>query len=742
MQDQPQTTEMAYLVNGQVVLPEQYEQMRRHQLSEMYSLFARRRDEWVAYRAKNGVETRWRRSMAMYYGEDDDSATSQLERTLRDGPSRRGAPQTPRSRVVVNIVRPKVDQAVARMCEILLPVDDRNWGIEPTPVPESIAGMVGDPRPLIRPDGTDTGMSRDAAAQGFMKDMKRKAELMQDEIDDVLSECDYNSHQRQAIFDGVLLGTAVMIGPVAKMCAKRRWVPSPDGTARLESAYEPVASSHRADPWDVWFDPSAGNDHRRGAGFYYRKMVTRKELREMADVPGFDAGAIRTVLSQRPTRTKVVEGRVKRDTCYEDSYEMWLYFGDVEPEQMSLLSSFTDDPLENVANGVVVMVEDVVIGAMDSMIPDGSMPCDVWCYRDADDSPYGFGLPDEMVHQQAVVTAAWRQVMDGGKLSLSSQVVVNKSRVKPQNGSYTIEPYKVWLADEDTEDVTKAMASVDFASHLGDLLAIAKAAMEFSDQETSMPQLMGGEKGTAPETLGGMIMLYQNANVVLRYRVKRYDDRITDPHISRHYDWQMAYSKRREIKGDMNVKARGSTALLEKDIQNQATLNLAAITSNPRYQAYLDAKEELKVILKALKIDPGSIMPDDKEIERRLQQQAQNPPQDPNLIRAQAQVQVKQLDVQDKAEDRAFQERKQAAELEHKNASLAYNADREQKEFQIAMTESALTRDIALLKLASTEQDNEASRVAKERLEAIKIDAANQRFNAEAALRVNTGEGI
>ncbi|MBM6712145.1 hypothetical protein H9X90_15635, partial [Faecalicatena contorta] len=163
-------------------------------------------------------------------------------------------------------------------------------------------------------------------------------------------------------------------------------------------------------------------------------------------------------------------------------------------------------------------------------------------------------------------------------------------------------PQKVWLASDELDDVRQAMHSFEFANHSPALLGIATAAMQFADQETSMPQMMGGEKGTAPETVGGMIMLSNNANTVLRLRVKLYDDSMTRPHIRRHFDWQMANSPKMEIKGDMEIDARGSTALIEKDIQNQATINLANVTNNPRYQAFLDPKEELKVILKAFKV--------------------------------------------------------------------------------------------------------------------------------------------
>lgn len=736
--------EVGYLVNGEIITEEQYKSQQRERFNGLSQMFAKQRDDWVAYRNRSGVEKRWKDSRALYLGDDEDASESALVNTLKNGPTRRGtAAQPARSRVVVNIVRPKVDQAIARMCEILLPVDDRNWGIKPTPVPESVGKLIGSQEPLIDPrTGQSTGMTGDQAYQLFVKKMKDAASKMANEIDDVLTECGYNGEQRKAIEDGVILGSACLLGPFPQNNAKRRWVPIGDGRMQLEITNEPKPASMRVDPWDIFVDPACGNDHHRGAGFYHRRFVTRKELRDLVDIPGYDRDAIRQVLSGKPTRLKAVEGRVQRDPCDEDSYEMWVYYGEVEPDHMAFLGECCGDPLEDVGRGMLVMVDNTIIGATELWTVDGSMPLDIWCWRDADDSPFGYSLPHELAHQSRVVIAAWRQVMDNAKVAVGGQIIMKKKGVQPQNNSYVIEPLKVWLADDDIKDVREAMGMVEFASHLTELLAIAESAMKFADQETSMPQIMGGEKGTAPETVGGMIMLYNNSNVVLRLRVKRYDDKITRKQIGRHYDWQMANNHKPEIKGDMEVDARGSTALLEKDIQNQATLNLANVTSNPRYQAFIDPKEELKVVLKAFRIQPEDIMLSDDKIEENLKAAAENPPTDPDALKAQTALQVKQMDLQDRAEDRAFQERKQAAELGHKQAALAYNADREDKEYQIAMTEAQLTRMLALMKLASEEGENEAERSLRERLEAIQIDSKHQLFNAEAALRVNTGEGI
>ena len=720
------------MVGDQVMTAEQFDEMQKQEVEKLSGMFVKMRDEWVQHRSTNGVEKRWRRNAQLYWGEKTES-TGEFENTLRNGPPARKAQDGNRSRVVINIVRPKVDQAVARMCEILFPVDDRNWGIKPTPIPE-MAGMSKDNRETVDPaTGEPTGFTVAEEAKAIVEAAKEASEGMERSIDDSLTECKYNGESRKGVEDGVRLGTMVMYGPFPARQTSKVWLPLPDGTQMLQINESVVPASCRLDPWDTFFDPACGNDHQRGRGFYFRRNVTRREIRQLVGLPGFNKEALREVLRQPPNRLRVSEQRVLRDTVKEDSYEMWTYHGEIEPEEMESISSQMEgDPLKDVSFGVLIMINDKIVGAMESWVADKTLPVDVWCWRKSDDSPYGYGLPDELEHQQRVVNSAWRQVMDNGRTSLGGQIVMKRGMVVPQNGSYEIVPNKIWLAKDDLDDVSKAFSVFEFNSHLNELLAIANAAMQFADGEANMPQLMGGEKGTAPETVGGMVMLYNNANTVLRQRVKLFDDGITRPHISRYYDWKMANDPDPKIKGDFEVDARGSTALIERDIQNQALLNLANITNNARYAPHLRERDELKAILKAFKINPEEIMKPEDQVEQEQAAAAeQGAPQDPRVASAQIKAEVDMAKIEDGKEARALQAQQ-----------IQYNKEREQGEYSIAMTEASINRDTALLKM---DQDATLTReeiASRERLEALKIDNERQLFNAEAAIKVNQGSGI
>jgi hypothetical protein len=735
--------EIAMMVGNDVMTQEQYEQRNQQEIEKLHGAFTKMRDDWVQHRATGDVEKRWRKNAQLYFGEHNNS-TGEFENTLRNGPPARKMAEGNRSRVVINIVRPKVDQAIARMCEILFPVDDRNWGIKPTPLPE-MADMVGNDAETVDPaTGQPTGLTADQEAKAIMQAAKEAAEGMERSIDDSLTECRFNGESRKGVEDGIRLGTMVMYGPFPARQTSKVWIPRPDGTQELQVNESIVPASMRWDPWDTFFDPSCGNDHQRGRGFFLRRNVNRKELRGLVGLPGYDAEAIREVLRSPATKVRVAEGRVLRDRVRDDSYEMWTYHGEIEPDEMELLSSRTQgDPLTDITFGVLIIVNDKIIGAMDSWVVDKTLPIDVWNWRKADDSPFGYGMPDELEHQQRVVNSAWRQVMDNGKTSLGGQIVMKKGMVIPQNGSYEVTPNKIWLAKDDLDDVRQAFSVFEFNSHLQELLAIAQAAMSFADMETSMPQIMGGEQGSAPETVGGMVMLFNNANAVLRQRVKLYDDNVTKPHISRYYDWKMANDPDVNIKGDFEIDARGSTALVERDIQNQAMLNLASITNNPRYIPHLNEREELKAILKAFKANPEEMMKPEDQVKQEMEAAAQQgQPQDPRLAAAEMNMQAKQMDIEDRNKQREFEAARNEQDMQLRRDSLAYNTAREQSEAEISSVEAQLQRELAIAKMQQDGQITREELATKARLEMIKISDGRERFNAEAAIKVRQGSGI
>jgi len=714
---------------------------RDDSLKQIYESFVKKRDRWVQFRASSGIEDKWKKWEAMYNGtHEEDNELNAFVHTLKNGPSQRRQ-EANRSKVVINIVRPKVDQAVGRYAEILLPTDGKNWGMKTTAMPE-LAEIAKDKQSTII--DMQTGQPMAQVADEIMAKAKSAAEKMEREIEDVLSECDYNGECRKVLQRGTKLGTGIMKGPFPVVRKSKVWIPGPDGKATLQIREKVSPASKEISCWRIFPDPACGESIHRGSGIFEERPVNAKELRALIGVPGFFDSKIEEVLRQEPQRVRVSSNKtVTREQCDDGMYQMWEYNGDVGDDYMEELTREEKDVL-NVSYGMIVIVNDVIIGALESYNPDGSLPYDFWCHRDQDDSPWGVGMPEELEHQQRVVKAAWRQVMDNAAAAAGYHIIMKKGMVVPygqREGEYTLTSRMIWEANEEVEDVNKAFNVITIDMRVEELLTLLDAAMKFADQETNMPQLMGGERGTAPETVGGMQILQANAQGPLRFRMKRWDDTITNGQITRHYDWQMEYSEKTDIKGDFEVDARGATYLLERDISAMATLNLAAVTNNPRYIPHLDERKEIEEILKAMKVNTDIMRPME-QVEQMMQQQAENPPQDPKIVAAEMNLKAKEMDIADRGAQRQFEDERNKREFDLRAAALNYNANREAAEFEIAMVDANLDKEKTLLKIGSDEQMTREQLAAKERLTAIQIDSENARFNAEVAVKVAQGSGI
>jgi hypothetical protein len=382
----------------------------------------------------------------------------------------------------------------------------------------------------------------------------------------------------------------------------------------------------------------------------------------------------------------------------------------------------------------VVMINNTVVKAFLNPLEGGDLPYDFFVWEKVANSVWGYGVPYLMRAQQRVLNAAWRQMMDNAGVSSGPQIIVKAGAIQPADKQWQLSARKIWFATDDVDDVRKAFTAVEFNSHQAELAGIIKMAMELADQETGVPAITQGEKGAAPDTVGGMQMLMNSANVVLRRLVKQFDDMITKPHVRRYYDYNMMYSEDEEIKGDFSVDARGSSALLIRDIQNQSFLNLLAAATNPVFGIYLDPQKLFEKALQAQHIDPKDVFKAEDELERIKENQAkaaENPqeaPQDPRIQAAQirAQTDMQKAQAQNQADTAEIQLRQQLA----------------QQEGELRMAELQMQREIEMLKMSNTQNISLEQIKAKLADTAIRERGKKEIYAAEQNLKLQTGSGI
>jgi hypothetical protein len=733
-------------VEVEVLDPQAERERTQERLQAFGQSMSHQRDEWIRARYSYGVDKRWLEDEDQYNAKDNiNRAASQMMTSVEQGyPVTTQGAKPHRSTVYIGLTRQKTNAAEARISDILLPTDDRNWGIKPTPKPTLMAmsrdtQMAGDKetgQPLLNPDTGEPLAMRDIA-RAAMKTAREKSDAMQLEIEDQLVECDYNGELRKVIHNAARLGTGVIKGPIVTNRTRKAWQPYKDMQGntihQLDIVTEVTPASFSIDPRNVWPDPGCGDSIHNGKGVYEREQMTSRQVRDLAKQPGFMKEQLRKVLEEGPKKSATfqeLKDEDQRDIA-RDVYEMWSYWGEVDHDDLEAagIKLGQKDELRAVS-ACVVMINSTIVKAFLNPLEGGDLPYDFYVWERVSDSVWGYGIPYLMRAQQKVLNAAWRQMMDNAGVSSGPQIIVKAGAIQPADKQWQISARKIWFATDEVDDVRKAFTAVEFNSHQVELSGIIKMAMELADMETGVPVIMQGEKGAAPDTVGGMQMLMNSANVVLRRLVKQFDDMVTRPHIRRYYDYNMMYNEDEEIKGDFSIDARGSSALLIRDIQNQAFLNLLAAGANPVYGVYLDTQKLFEKALQAQHIDPKDVFKSEDELEK-IKEQQKNPqeaPPDPAMAVAQlrGQIEMQKAEAQNAGD---------MAELQVRQAIA-------QQEGEIRMAEMQLTREIEMLKMANTQNLTLEQIKAKLADTAMRERGKKELYAAEANLKMSTGSGI
>ena len=710
---------------------------------------SKRRDIWVMARRSSGVEKRWLADINQYDGKDDATRgeSAMMESVERGFPVVNDNPRPQRSTVFVNITRPKTNAAEARVANMLCPVDDRNWGLKTTPDPKLVkqakaqavalakanqvpalgsqppaataptpqgqpGGAAPQPNGQAQPtNGQSGGVSQATTdlqhaypnqdAQAVIAEADRCAKAMQDEIDDQLIQCDYLGQQRSMLHDCAMIGTGVLKGPIVVNRVSKVWQPLPGSQPvvhTLEIMEEMQPASERVDPWNVFPDPGCGEDIHNGRGLFEKITYTSKQLRDLSKQPGYLKEQISKVLQEGPepesskTRRDAKNNTESGDTSNEkDHFEMWEYWGEFDPEDLRAAGVDIPDGSTDAISGCIVIVNKHVIKGFLNPLDTGDLPYDFMVWEKVDGSCWGYSMPYLMRSPQRVLNAAWRQLMDNAGCSVGPQTVIDPTAIEPADGKWEISGRKIWNKLDSSADIKNVFSMIYIPSNIDDITEIIKLAEQFVDDTSSSPQIAQGEKGTAPDTVGGMTLLMNQANVVLGRIVKRFDDSVSRPHIRRYYDWNMAYNEKPEIKGDFQVDARGSSSLLVRDMMHQTILSLGQYQANGVISPFVNWENWFREMLKMGYVDPTDIMKTETEI---AQLQAQPPAATPEQIRANAQLAVAQEKA--KAMETVAQIKQQGeiqfANIEQKTA---------EQDASIRLQELQMKRDLALLEYAN-----------------------------------------
>ena len=712
-------------------LPEEIKQMlekalekareRKFQrITEIGSAIIKRRDEAINARAGSGIETDWLEDDEYYDGVDDANREEVARSRERKGTTLLGT-VTPinnaspvRSTVFLNITRPYTDAAAARVGDMLIPTDDRNWAFKPTPKPE-IEKAKNDMSPVegFGTPGPD-GQTRQATAADFAKNaiVKAMASALaaQDRVDDWLVQCQYHAEMRKVIEDCSRLGTGVLKGP-SPVKRKARIVKTEDGVAKLIFEQKIDPASVRVDPWKFYPDPTCGEDIHKGRYVFEEDDLNARQLKDLKELPGSLSDQIDKVLVEGPKRT--FAGMRDADGCHDDEmFKAWHYHGYLDREDLTELG-IDEDLLGDMIGAPIVatLVNDTIIKAALNPLESGEFPYDVMPWQRRVGSLWGRGVSRQIRVPQDIINAATRNMMDNAGISGGPILVIKRGKITPADGNWNLTPRKIFFAadESDMSSVADSIMSIVIPSMQAELMNIVQFGLKMAEDVTWLPMIMQGQLGKAPDTVGGMQMLQNSASAVLRRIAKQFDDYITEPHMRRYYEYLLLYGEDDAEKGDYQIDARGSSALVERDLQNQAVMQMGALVKDPTFG--LSPAKWMAEWLKSQRLDPKRFELDDEEKDALKNQP---PPEAPQVAVAKirSETDLKRTQVEAEVDLQRIK-----VDTDRDTIYVQAEAEQNASEHQARMTELQVKRELAMLEYANRN---------KQTLDQIKADLAKE----------------
>tara|TARA_Y100001937_G_scaffold123685_1_gene186956 strand:- start:3847 stop:5949 length:2103 start_codon:yes stop_codon:yes gene_type:complete len=582
-----------------------------------------------------------------------------------------------RSRVFLRITKTKVLAAFGQITDILFANKKFPIVVEPTPVPEGIAEFAHMQTPLdqmqqpLDPYGfPGDGRNVQPGAMDFLGGLQEKYEgtpiaegpakigepqispaqeaalNMEKEIHDQLTDTGAVNVLRNAIFEQILLGTGIIKGPMLKSKRLHKWTRDDNG----QRAYTPeemiCPEIEAVSCWDFFPDPSAVKSEDCEY-VVQRHRMNRQQLRNLAKYPYFNIEAIDNVIAKGPN----YEDKYYEDTIRDDEsepnynrnrFEVLEYWGVMDRSFLDGAKGLIDQDITNMDQlqvNVWVSGTEIIRFVLNPFTP-ARIPFHVFPYELNPYQIFGTGVPENMEDAQLLMNGHMRMAIDN--LALAGNLVFDvdeASLVPGQN--MDIFPGKIFRRQSGVTGT--AINGLKFPNTAPENIQMYQLSRQLADEETGIPSILHGQTGVTGtgRTAAGLSMLMGGANLSLKTVIKNIDDFLLKPLGEAYFQWNMQFNDDSpDIVGDLEIKPRGTAAVMQKEVRSQRLTALLQTVSNPMLAPFVKIPNLIRELAIAQDIDPDSLVNDENqakifaEILRGLNelQQAQTPDQQPNSM--------------------------------------------------------------------------------------------------------------
>lgn len=568
---------------------------------------------------------------------------------------------TEKSRAFIKITKTKVLAAYSKVSEILFSANKFPIGVEPTPSPEGVLSDVHfDPKEPKNPNGgastPDEGGGEEDAIPGTitrgdiykgiqdrlgplkeslsrlpesveLKEGTGKtptsynfepaamaAKKMEKKIHDMLEESNADKALRSFVFEMCLFGTGIMKGPVARDKEYPKW----DDQGKYSPQFKLVGDILPVSYWNFYPDPDARS--MEDVEFCIeRHRLNRTNLRALKKRPFFRTESIELAIDQGPDYMNETWEDILKD--YENTqangiqrYEVLEYWGVLDKEVAEKANLEIPEELKEMDQVQVniwicndQLLRLVLNPFTPSRIPYYACPYEVNPY-----SFFGIGVAENMLDTQLIMNGFMRLAIDNAALSSNVVFEIDETSLIPGQDT-RIYPGKVFRRQSGAPG--QAIFATKYPNVTQECILLFDKARQLSDEATGMPSYAHGISGvmSTGRTASGMSMLMQAADQNIKSVIRNIDDYLLVPLGKGLFAFNMQFSHDKDIKGDLDIVAKGTESLMRNEVRSQRLLQFLQVTGNPMDAPFVKRDYILREFAEALDLDPEKIVNDPRE---------------------------------------------------------------------------------------------------------------------------------
>jgi hypothetical protein len=506
-----------------------------------------------------------------------------------------------------------------------LPDEMRKEGEEDADVPEdSPYGFAGDGKDL-KPGATERTLSLGALEKklGDIDGVKEgqgvtptsvtfypaqvAAKKMQKKILNQLEECHASKHLRSTAFEMSLFGTGILKGPFAVNKEFPDW--------DLEGNYNPLIKTvpqvSHVSIWNLYPDPDASN-MEEAEYVIERHKLSRSQLRALKKRPFFRGNVIEASIKQGESYVKQWWEDDLADYEQQHSierFEVLEYWGVVDAEFLEEEDIDIPKELQNVdqiqINAWIVnnnVIRLVLNPFKPVRIPYMAAPYELNPY-----SFFGVGIAENMDDTQTLMNGFMRMAVDNAVLSGNLLIEVDETNLVPGQ-DMSVYPGKVFRRQGGAPG--QSIFGTSFPNVAGENLQLFDKARQLADDSTGFPSFAHGQTGVTGigRTASGISMLMGAAAGGIKNVIKNVDDYLLKPLGDNMFHFNMQFDHDPEIKGNLEVKARGTESLMANEVRSQRLMQFLSVASNPALAPYPKFGYIITEIARTMGLDPEKVI--------------------------------------------------------------------------------------------------------------------------------------